>query len=112
MADAADRRHGPRVSVFNDVTVELPTETLSATALDVGVGGVAIWGPGPAPRGPIKITMELEDASISFEVDGEVVREFESDGGAVWGVAFRGLDDSTRDQLQAFVDGRAEQPAA
>ena len=76
------------------------------------MGGIAIWGPGPAPKGPIKITMELEDASITFEVDGEVVREFESDGGAVWGVAFRGVDDTTRDKLRAVVSGRAEQPAA
>jgi hypothetical protein len=91
------------VSTFSDVTIDLPDQRLSATALDVSEGGLAIWGPKPAPRARMKITLALEDAKTSFEANGVVVREFDSDGGSVWGVAFLGLDDGAKERLKSYV---------
>lgn len=85
--------------------IELPHEQLSATMLDVSVGGAAIWGPRPAPEGPMRIRIELD--ATAFELEGVAVREFASDGGSVWGVAFRDVDEATRARLRAYVEMHA-----
>jgi c-di-GMP-binding flagellar brake protein YcgR len=107
MADLAERRDATRVSLLSEVTIELPTgREVSATALDLSVSGISVWAPGIAPRQPVKVRLELADDSAPIELAARVAREFESDGGSVWGLEFQGLDDETRERLVDFVNGR------
>jgi len=95
--------------MLKDVTIDLKGETLKGTTMDVSVGGAAIWGPRAAPHGRMKIQLQLDDEEeATFEVDGVVVREFSSDGGSLWGVAFTGLDDATKERLREFVAKHSE----
>lgn len=108
MADLAERRDATRVSLLSEVTVELPTgREVSATALDISVTGISVWAPGMAPRQAVKVRLELADGSAPIEVAARVAREFESDGGSVWGMEFQGLDEETRARLSIFVTGRS-----
>ena len=107
MAELAERRDAPRVSLLSEVTVELPTgREVSATALDISVTGISVWAPGVAPRQPVKVRLELVDGSTPIEVSARVAREIESDGGSVWGLEFQSVDEETRVRLDAFVNNR------
>lgn len=108
MLDESERRRGPRVPVMRDATVELGDGQVTATILDVGSGGISIWGPGEAPDGPIGVRLRLEEDRDPLQLTGMVVRQFESDGGSVWGLAFTDLDAASRERLMAFVDRHAE----
>ncbi len=107
MADLAERRDATRVSLLSEVTVELPTgREVSATALDVSISGLSVWAPGVAPRQPVKVRLELVDGSAPIVVAARVAREFESDGGSVWGLEFQAVDEPTRERLSLFVGER------
>jgi c-di-GMP-binding flagellar brake protein YcgR len=107
MADLAERRDAPRVSLLSEVTVELPTgREVSATALDISVTGLSVWAPGVAPRQPVTVRLELVDGSAPIVVAARVAREFESDGGSVWGLEFQSIDEATRVRLEGFVHQR------
>jgi c-di-GMP-binding flagellar brake protein YcgR len=95
--------------MLKDVTIDLKDETVKGTTVDVSVSGAAIWGPRAAPHGRMKIQLQLdEEEETTFEVDGVVVREFQSDGGSLWGVAFTGLDQETKERLRQFVEQHAD----
>lgn len=93
---------------MRDAMVELGDGQVTATILDVGTGGISIWGPGEAPDGPIGVRIQLEEDRDPLELTGVVVRQFESDGGAVWGMAFTDLDADSAQRLMAFVEGHAD----
>lgn len=93
---------------MREATVELGDGPVTATILDVGSGGISIWGPGQAPDGPVGVRVQLEEDREPLELKAVVVRQFESDGGAVWGMAFTNLDPVSRRRLLAFVEQNAE----
>ena len=87
------------------VSVGTDGDPVQATTLDLSETGIAVWGPeGPPPKA-VELTFELDDGE-PLALRGVVVRQFESDGGAVWGIEFRELESSARARLRAFVDAQ------
>ncbi len=109
MTDEPDRRTSPRASLFSGIRVVLPDgNEIEATAFDIGRRGISIWASGVRPQGRIRLTIPLEEGEAPLVVDGRVVREFESDGGAVWGIEFADLPPEAAERLERFVAARAE----
>ena len=103
MSDEPDRRTSPRASLFAGIHVVLP-----ATAFDIGRRGISIWASGVRPDGLVRLTIPLDESEPPLVVDGRVVREFESDGGAVWGIEFVDLPEADAMRLARFVEARKE----
>lgn len=99
MTDDMERRNSQRASLMTEVEVEFGGRTLTTTALDISRTGLSVWAPEAAPGVDLVLRFEFEGSPLSIR--GQVAREFHSDGGAVWGVAFLELDE----QLEArFID--------
>lgn len=99
-----DRRGSGRVSLMSEVILEYEGRRTAVTALDLSVGGMAVWCSDPIPKGPMQIHFDLGDGPPARLV-GKVVRTFESDGGSVWGLAFQDPDPSVIDRLRAQFPG-------
>lgn len=81
---------------------------MEATAFDIGRRGISIWASGVRPDGLVRLTIPLDESEPPLVVDGRVVREFESDGGAVWGIEFVDLPEADAMRLARFVEARKE----
>ncbi len=104
MDEIDDRRGSGRVYILTTVSIELNGRVMDATALDLSVSGISIWAPeGETANGPIKIKMVIDDHGPLL-VTGKLAREFESDGGSVWGIAFQGIDDGVTKRLEAYLE--------
>ncbi len=105
MSDETERRTSPRASLFSGISIVLPDGTVrEATAFDIGRRGISIWAEGVRPQGAIRLTIPLADGGPDLVVEGHVVREFESDGGAVWGIEFTNLAPADADRITRFVE--------
>lgn len=103
MDEIDDRRGSGRVYILTTVDIELNGKALQATALDLSVSGISIWAPeGEDSSSPIQIKMQIDDQG-PITVTGKVARQFESDGGAVWGIAFQDLADGIEQRLEAYL---------
>lgn len=103
MDEIDDRRGSGRVYILTTVNIELNGRSMEATALDLSVSGISIWAPeGEDASGPIKIEMVIDDHG-PMVLTGKVARQFESDGGAVWGIAFQGVDAAITARLEAYL---------
>lgn len=75
--------------------------------MDLSRRGVSVWAPGKATHEPLRITMAIGDRPVILR--GRVARQFESDGGAVWGIEFYADVTADEENLQIvseYVDGR------
>lgn len=103
MDEIDDRRGSGRVYIMTTATLEFDGHTVQATAMDLSLSGLAVWAPeGATPGGNVLIKMEIDGQGI-FEVDATLARQFESDGGAVWGLAFQGIDAAKHARLDAYL---------
>jgi len=108
MAEHADGRRAQRVSVSHEVILEYGGRSMRVPAMDLSRRGVSVWAPGKAPQTPLRITMAIADRPVVLR--GRVARQFESDGGAVWGIEFASDEGGDQENLQIvteFVDARA-----
>lgn len=69
-------------------------------AMDLSRRGLSVWAPGKAPQTPLRITMAIQDRPVILK--GRIARQFESDGGAVWGIEF--AEDDHEEDLQIVTD--------
>jgi hypothetical protein len=70
--------------------------------MDLSRRGVSVWASGKPTVGPLRITMAIEGRPVILK--GRVARQFESDGGAVWGIEFADDDDGDHENLQIVTD--------
>jgi hypothetical protein len=73
--------------------------------MDLSHRGLSVWAPGKAPQTPLRITMAIDGRPVILK--GRVARQFESDGGAVWGIEFADADGDDQESLEivsAYVD--------
>ena len=97
------RLHGPRVSYTDDVVVEDKGTATTLSGLDLSAGGLGVWGPAECPSGTFKVSFALSDKLERLVVEAKVARQFQSDGGAVWGISFVGLSELAKKRLRAHV---------
>lgn len=97
------RLNGPRVSYTDDVVVENKGEATTLSGLDLSAGGLGVWGPAECPSGTFKISLPLSDELGALVVEAKVARQFQSDGGAVWGISFISLSEAAKRRLRAHV---------
>ncbi len=103
MDEIDDRRGSDRVYIMTTVKLAIDGETVEATALDLSVSGVSVWAPEVrAPAGALGIEMVI-DAAGPLRLTGKLARQFESDGGSVWGIAFDGVDAGTLQRLERYL---------
>ena len=104
MDEIDDRRGSGRVYIMTTATLDVGGQTIEATAMDVSATGISVWAPeGVDPSGPIGITFQIDDAG-PIRLTGILARQFESDGGSVWGIHFEGVDPSVTKRLEAYVE--------
>jgi hypothetical protein len=60
-----------------------------------------VWAPYKAPAGALILRLSLGEEELTLQ--GRVAREFESDGGAVWGIEFFGLDARAAEMLNRYI---------
>ena len=102
----ADRRGDPRIGVMASVQIDLGGAQLEATALDMSISGISVWAPqGIKPIGEFKITMTVDHRG-AIVVPARLKREFQSDGGAVWGLAFGELPPEVAARIEAYLESR------
>jgi hypothetical protein len=103
MDEIDDRRGSGRVYIMTTVRLEIGGQTLDATAMDLSLTGVSVWAPeGVEPKGPLTIGMEIDDAG-PLKLQGTVARQFESDGGSVWGIHFENVDPAVTARIDAYI---------
>jgi hypothetical protein len=99
-----ERRVSDRIHVMESVEIDLGGARLEATALDLSVTGVSVWAPqGITPVGDFTITMRLDQRG-PMKVAARLAREFESDGGAVWGIAFVDPPPEVCARIEAYLE--------
>jgi hypothetical protein len=98
-----ESRASERVSIMTEVEIDVRGDVLSVTTLDLGDGGLSVWAPYASPGGPVRVRLPLDDNLPPLEVAGRIAREYQSDGGSVWGIAFEALDPRDKARLQAFL---------
>jgi c-di-GMP-binding flagellar brake protein YcgR len=103
MDEIDDRRGSGRVYIMTSVKLEIAGQTLDATALDLSQTGVSVWAPeGQSAPDTLSITMVMDDKG-PMTLSGRVARQFESDGGSVWGIAFDGVQPDQQARLDAYL---------
>lgn len=106
MLQDSDGRRAPRVSVSQEVVIEYGDRRLRATAMDVSERGMSVWVSDKAPHEPLRITMAVDNRPVILS--GQVAREFESDGGGVWGIEFEAHEDTESYQiLKAVIEAQS-----
>jgi len=73
----------------------------TATSLDISEDGMAVWAQGNTPSGRVEVAFELEERKVL--IVGRIAREFRSDGGSVWGIAFESRDQRALRIVERFV---------
>lgn len=101
--DDESRRGGDRVSYMHEVLLNYEGTKMTLNALDLSPQGVGVWGPASCPAGPFKLSLPLDDSLGPLVVDAKVARQFQSDGGAVWGIHFIDLDDEAKRRLADYI---------
>ncbi len=107
--DEATRRGGDRVSYMHEVLVDYEGSQMTLNGLDISPNGMGLWGPTNCPAGLFKVTVPLDDSLDPLQAQARVVRQFHSDGGAVWGVAFENLDAASKRRLERFIERQSVQ---
>lgn len=103
MDEIDDRRGSGRVYIMTTVSLQVGGQTVEATAMDLSLTGISVWAPeGISPSGPLKVTMQIDDPG-PITLDGTVARQFESDGGSVWGIHFENVDPAITARIEAYV---------
>ena len=92
---------------MSEVQVDYEGTKMTLNGLDLSPTGMGLWGPTNCPAGTFKVSLQLDDALAPLEANARVVRQFHSDGGAVWGVAFDGLDAEGERRLQSYIARQA-----
>ena len=86
-----------------EVVLEYGDRRLRATAMDVSERGMSVWVSDQAPLDALRITMAVDNRPVIL--NGQVARQFESDGGSVWGIEFDAHEDTESWQiLKAVVE--------
>jgi hypothetical protein len=101
--DDETRRGGDRVSYMHEVLLDYEGTKMTLNALDISADGVGVWGPASCPAGAFKLSLPLDDQLGPLLVDGKVARQFQSDGGAVWGITFLNMSESAKQRLEAYI---------
>ena len=99
----SENRGSDRVSVMTEVEIDVGGEVIKVTTMDLGLGGLSVWAPYASPGGPVVVRLPLDDGIAPLTLPSRIAREFQSDGGAVWGLAFDGLDSTQRARLEVFL---------
>lgn len=91
----------------HEVVLEYGGHSVRVPAMDLSHHGLSVWAPGKAPQTPLRITMAIDNRPVILK--GRVARQFESDGGAVWGIEFAPAEGGGDDQenleiVSAYVD--------
>ena len=103
MDEIDDRRGSGRVYIMTTVGLEVGGQTMDATAMDLSLTGVSVWAPeGVSPGGVLKVTMQIDDTG-PITLEGTVARQFESDGGSVWGIHFQNVDPAITARIEAYL---------
>lgn len=103
MDEIDDRRGSGRVHIMTTATLDLAGRTVQATAMDLSLSGISVWAPsGETPSARLKVTIEIDDRGPMC-IEGQLARQFESDGGAVWGIAFVGLGTADHARIDAYL---------
>lgn len=99
-----DRRGDDRFSVMCSVELDLGGPPIFATALDMSVSGMALWAPdGIKPLGEFRVLLTIDDRG-SMELSARLAREYESDGGSVWGVAFTYVPPEIAARIESYLE--------
>lgn len=102
MGDHSEGRLARRVSVSHEVILEYGGRCMRVPAMDLSRRGISVWAPGKAPGETLRITMAVDNRPVILR--GRVARQFESDGGAVWGIEFYGEGYGNEEDLQILSD--------
>lgn len=90
------------------VTIRHRDGVTHATSLDISETGMAVWADGDAPLGRVELLFELDASPVHLV--GHIARQFQSDGGAVWGIAFDSLDRARLRVIERYIF--SQQPLA
>jgi c-di-GMP-binding flagellar brake protein YcgR len=102
--ELVDRRRDDRFSVMTSVEIDLGGARLSATAMDMSVSGISVWAPdGVKPLGEFTIVLDI-DKRGPIELGARVAREYESDGGSVWGLAFTYVPPEIAARIESYLE--------
>ena len=101
--DDESRRGGNRVSYMHEVLLDYEGTKMTLNALDISPQGIGVWGPASCPAGAFKLSLNLDDSMGPLVVDAKVARQFQSDGGAVWGISFLNVDAAAQQRLDAYI---------
>lgn len=112
MAGATDKRRQPRAGIVGQATIEGRGGTITCDMLDVGLGGMAVAAQGDPPPGFVRVHFRVGPDSASFEVDGKVVRNVQSEDSGVWGVQFLEMDAGTKKRLRGYVSSTIREETA
>jgi hypothetical protein len=108
MDEIDDRRGSGRVYIMTTATLEVNGQSIEATAMDISATGISVWAPeGVNPSGPIGLQFEIDEKG-PIKLTGVLARQFESDGGSVWGIHFEGVDPAITKRLEAYVESLAD----
>lgn len=101
--DDTDGRQAERVALSREVLLEL---TMRVNAMDLSSKGISVWVPEMNTNEPIRVTIAIDGRPLVLS--GRVVRQFDSDGGAIWGLEFNSSEnDESHRILSEFVDSQA-----
>jgi hypothetical protein len=88
---------------MSEVLLDYEGTKMTLNALDLSADGVGVWGPAQCPAGAFKLSLPLDDALGTLTVDAKVARQFQSDGGSVWGITFIDLDVAAKQRLRSYI---------
>src|SRR5215831_5257857 len=101
-----ERRRYFRQPVKMDVKVILDSKTIHATTTNISEGGIALILREALPKGATPhLKFSLPDSTLQFDVEAEVAW---TDFKGIAGFRFQNVPDSTKDDLEQWLDDRME----
>jgi len=101
-----ERRRYFRQPIKMDVRVILDSKTIHATSTNISEGGIALILREALPKGATPhLKFSLPDSTLQFEVEAEVAW---TDFKGIAGFRFQNVPDSTKDDLEQWLDDRME----
>jgi c-di-GMP-binding flagellar brake protein YcgR len=99
-----DRRGDERQSVMLTVEIDLGGAQMTATSMDLSASGISVWAPdGIKPLGEFNVSFEF-DRRGPITLPARVAREYESDGGSVWGLAFGYVPPEIAARIESYLE--------
>jgi CheY-like chemotaxis protein len=101
-----ERRRYFRQPIKMDVRVILDSKTIHATSTNISEGGIALILREALPKGATPhLKFSLPDSTLQFEVEAEIAW---TDFKGIAGFRFQNVPNSTKDELEQWLDDRME----